>query len=283
MANQTVNLPSRMLIQRLASCRVVLWALFTHGSQLLDNLKTFGRALPASIPGLTQELMSQLAEVLAQARDRLIAADRRHRDQQALTSKYRRERQAAFEALYPHVGGLRDTVRGSYGPVVAEELGFAASTPIQPGELFEQAEHLTDRLSEPQLQLPASRYQDVDLDPAVLAGQTRPLVTRLGQALEDVGREERNEEATKVAKDAALEGYNRTFLWSARTAESLFQLADMPEIARRVRPSTRRRGITVEVEAENPDVPSEDPAPTPDTDAPEASTVDPPDSPSVEA
>ena len=280
MANQTVNLPSRMLVQRLASCRVVLWALLTHGSTLIHHLKTNIRALPADIPQFTQEMMRQLAEVLAQARDRLIAADRDHRDQKAVTSRYRRRRNAAFEALYPHVVGLRDTFRGAYGPEVAEDLGFAARTPDAPGELFEQAEHLTGRLSDPPPGLDASRYRDVNLDPAGLADEMRPLVGRLGQALEEVSREERKTEATLIAKEEALDAYERTFLWSARTAESLFRLADMPEVARRVRPSTRRRGLTAEVEAEGPDVAfgadaEADAEAATDAEAPAASPADP--------
>ncbi len=54
------------------------------------------------------------------------------------------------------------------------------------------------------------------------------MVEHLGQALEDVSREERRVEASKIAKDEALEAYDRTFLWVARSAEALFRLADLP-------------------------------------------------------
>ena len=52
--------------------------------------------MPKGILQYTQEMMSQLAEVLAQARDQLIAADRAHRDQKAVTIRYRRERFRQF-------------------------------------------------------------------------------------------------------------------------------------------------------------------------------------------
>ena len=116
----------------------------------------------------------------------------------------------------------------------------------------------------------------------------RPLVEQLGQRLEDLSREERVAEAMKIAKDEALDAYDRVFVWGARTAESLFRLAGMPEVAKRVRPSVRRPGLTAEVASDDtvtdddsvtdidePEVPEED-------DAPEASPEDPATDPPVD-
>ncbi len=134
-----------------------------------------------------------------------------------------------------------------------EELGFAVRIPVQAAELHEQAEHLAARLSEPSKALPAVRFKGVDLDPASLAEEMKPLVVQLGQALEDVTQGERQTEAYKIAKDEALDAYDRTFLWVARSAESLFKLADLPKVAKRVRPSVRRSGVTDELESQDSD------------------------------
>ena len=150
MANQTVNLPSRTLVGRLASCRVVLWALGTHGPRLVEIVTgPFGQTLPARITALFEPLIALLVEVLAEARDLLIASDRKLRDRKAKATHYRRVRDSDFSALGGHVVGLRAIFRGAHGPETVEELGFALRTPQQPGELFEQAEHLTARLNEP--------------------------------------------------------------------------------------------------------------------------------------
>ncbi len=260
MANQTVNRPTKSLMARLVSCRVVLWALLTHGPRLAEILNgPLGRSLPEGIQANFEQHVIQLREVLSAARDLLISSDRNSRDQKAKTSRYRRVRDQAFKVLNPFVGGLKDTFRGACGDEAAEELGFASRTSFQPGELHEQAEHLTARLSEPDLELPTVRYRGVTLDASSLAEEMRPLVKDLGLALEDLGREERASEATKIARDEALIAYDRTFLWVARSAEALFKMANLPEVAKRVRPSTRRNGVTDEVESQDPDIPIGDP------------------------
>ncbi len=291
MANKTVNLPSKMLMARLASCRVVLWALETHGPRVIEIFHgPLGRMLPEGLRSYIEQHVAQLREVLAAARDMLITSDRNLRDQKALTSRFRRSRNQAFQDLSPYVVGLRDTFRGACGPEVATEIGFALRTPEQPGELHEQAQHLTARLSEPDLKLPAVRFKGIALDPIGLVEEMRPLVDDLGQALENVSREERKIEAMKIAKDEALDAYNRTFLWVGQSAEALFKLAGLPAVAKRVRPSSRRQGLTDEVESQGPETESEDPDDTTaEVDAevtaevPEVATKGRPDIPPVES
>ncbi len=286
MANSTVNLPSRMLMQRLVSCRVVLWALLTHGPRLAEIFNgPLGKSLPAGLQEFLEQLVTQLREVLTAARDLLIERDRSLRDQKSLTTHHRRTRDAAFKQLSPAVAGIRDIIRGAYGPQVPEELGFALRTPVQPAELHEQAEHLTTRLDEPSQKLPAVRFNGVAIDPTILVAEMQPLVEQLGQALEDVGREERQTDAMKIAKDEALQAYDRTFSWVAGSAESLFRLASLPEVAKRVRPSTRRSGVTDEVEQQDPEIPIEDPDATTEdvaTEVPAASAKARPDIPPAE-
>lgn len=282
MANQTVNLPSRMLMLRLASCRVVLWALETHGPRLVHNLRaTTNWTLATAIPTLIEPLLKLLARVLTAARDALITSDRDLRDQKAKASDYRQQRDEAFKVLGPFVGGLKDTFLGAYGAKAIQRVGFSLRTPQQPAELFEHAEHLGNRLVEPGLELPESRLKIVDLDPVDAAGEMRPMVELLGQRLEEVSREDRLAEAMKIAKDEALKSYDNTFLWVARTAESLFRLAELPEVARRIRPSIRRRGLTTELAAANPDFDPEieEPEAANDDPAPEAPDQDRPDEP----
>ncbi len=290
MANKTVNLPSKMLMQRLASCAVVLWALKAHGPRVVEIFNgPLGRLLPDGLKAYIEQHVTQLREVLATARDMLITSDRNLRDQKALTSRFRRIRDKAAKALSPYVAGLRDTLKGACGPEVAEEIGFAPRTPVQPAELHEQAQHLTTRLDEPSLALPPVRFQGVTIDPVSLVEEMRPLVQDLGQALEDVGRAERNIDAMKIAKDEALDAFNRTFLWVAQSAESLFKMAGLPAVAQRVRPSSRRQGLTDEVESEGPEVPLADPDDATDEvtaevpEVPEAATKGRPDIPPVES
>ncbi len=259
MANSTVNLPTKALMARLASCRVVLWALATHGPRLVEIFNgPLGRLLPEDIREFLDQHVKRLREVLSTARDLLVTSDRNLRNQKARTTRFRRIRDDAFNALDPHVKGIKDTFRGACGDAVTAELGFALRTPEQPAALHEQATHLLARLSAPE-ELPAVRYRGVSLDPAEVVDEMRPLVEQLGVALEDVSREERRSDAMKIAKDEALAAYDRTFQWVARSAEELFKMSELPEIAKRVRPSSRRAGVTDEVESQGPEIPVESP------------------------
>ena len=49
-------------------------------------------------------------------------------------------------------------------------------------------------------------------------------------------------EETLEAKRKAVKEFDRTLLWVARTAEGLFHLAGQPELAERIRSTTRRPG-----------------------------------------
>lgn len=275
MANSTVNLPSKSLVGRLASCRVVLWALETHGPRLQELLdEPVGKALPESLSTTFGPVVEMLVQVLTEARDLLIASDRMRRDQTAKATHYRGLRDAASAALSHNLVGLRDTFLGACGTEIAAQLGFALRTPQQPGELFEQAQHLVARLGDPELVLPEPRYKGILLDAAEMTAELQPLVDKLGETLEDLSREARLDESTKIAKDEMLHAYDRTFLWAARTAESLFRLVNLPEVAKRVRPSTRRPGLTDEVETQGPDTGPGDPQPGGAVASPDASTDD---------
>jgi hypothetical protein len=56
----------------------------------------------------------------------------------------------------------------------------------------------------------------------------------------------RESEATQTAKDKAIVAYDRTFSRVATLAGALLEIAGESELAKRVRPSTRRPGRTVE-------------------------------------
>ena len=143
--------------------------------------------------------------------------------------------------------------------------------------------HLVARLREPDLEAATAKFENIDLDIASLAGELTPLAEGLTKHLEKVEAEESVTEATIIARKKALEVYDREFLWIARTLESLFRLAELPEEAAHVRPSTRRRGLTVEVESEDPETETEDTDATDVDDPQEPSGDPPPDDPPIAA
>lgn len=263
-----INRPLKTVTDRMQSCRTVVGALEAHGDQLVRLLGTSFDPLLGE--GEVMPFATQLAlfrKRLIQDRDQLVESDRAYRDQRAQESLFRGQRDEEAKEVNADVVGLRRAFTGIYSEEKLAEFGFARRTPQNPGELQEQAIHLARRLQDPDLDLSGSRFGEFRLEASVLTGKLAQSVEALGDRIDDLTREERKSEALKLAKDDALKEYNRSFLWIARTVESLCRLAGLDEVARRVRPSSRRPGET-ETEPEEPEdgaVASEDSQESPPT------------------
>ncbi len=240
-----VNRPLKTIMDRIQSCRAVLWALGTFGDRLVGLLG--GTYDPLLEEGQVTPFATQLElfrKKLILDRDTLIQCDRSYRDQKAKESLFRGRRDDWMTKVNSDVVGLRQALKGIYSEEKLVEFGFARRTPQQPGELLEQTSHLVTRLRNPELDLSGARFGEFRFESSDLAKNLAGSVTGLSASVGELVREERQSEAMKLAKDDALSDYNKSFLWIARTVESLCQLAGLEEVARRVRPSSRRPGVT---------------------------------------
>ena len=208
---------------------------------------------------------------LVTSRDLMVDTDRAYRDQRARETLVRGRRDQHLGAVNSAVVNLRRAFTGVYRDEMVAEVGFARRTPQQAGELLEQATHLATRLRDPEIGLTGSRFGDVQLDVPKLAQELAGPVEQLELAAQELAQEERATEALKLAKDEALAAHNKRFVWIAQTVESFCRLAGLEEVAKRVRPSGQRHGVT----EHKPEEPKEDePAadgrqPAADTDAPD--------------
>ncbi len=75
-----------------------------------------------------------------------------------------------------------------------------------------------------------------------LAQVLKPRCNRLHVVQGELRRVASELNASRKEKNRAIEAHKEIFLWVARGAESLFQLAGERELAERIRPSTRRPG-----------------------------------------
>ncbi len=242
-----VNLPLKAVTDRAQSCRAVKWAIDTFGTVMVENLgESFDPLLDEGqvTPFATQ--LELFKKKLNLELDQVVTTDREYRDQKAQEAISRTWRDQQVESVNTGVIGLRQAFTGIYSENKLAEFGFARRTPSRTGELEEQTSHLVKRLSDPELDLTGSRFGDFKLDAPFLAQELVGSVDSLQLATDDLAREERKTEALKLAKDEALERYNKSFLWIARTVESLCRLAGLDEVAKRVRPSQRRPGVTAE-------------------------------------
>ncbi len=287
MLNKTLNVPSKMVADRVQSTAVVLWAIREHGHAMVDILD--GQYCPYLEDGEVMPFEIQLRlfeKALIHRRDDLVEAERELRAQKARENKARRRRDAAVGAANGDVVALRRLYRGAYSDDQLVDVGFARQTPQGPEELYEQAVQLVDGMDDSRLQL-SGRFEDFELNARPLVRQLKTSSRTLQQASSDLRREERISETKLFVKDQALKTHNHAFLWIARTVESLLRLAGLEALAARVRPSARRPGVTVavstgaEAEGETPDAAGSEPdAATPDETSPEVTS---PTAPAVES
>ncbi|HCF56968.1 MAG TPA: hypothetical protein DFS52_03100, partial [Myxococcales bacterium] len=156
------------------------------------------------------------------------------------------------------LGDLRETVGFIYGDGAQRDLGLEARPPVDPTALHSLGKMVLERMSN--WTPPAtSRIEGYTFDKAgwttKLTGQLEPL----GSALTSLAREKRESETTQQTKNRAIEENDRIFSLTATLLSTLLEAAGEKTLARRVRPSTRHPGQTIEAAAEAATIAPENP------------------------
>ncbi len=250
MLNKTLNQPSRMMTARMKSCDVVLSAIETDGPQMIGLLGEKYSSHLEEGQVMPFETQLQLFEKeLIRLRDELREAERRNRDQKARETKARGRRDADVKRVNAKVGRVRKVLTGVYDDQQAAEIGLARRNARDPEVLLEQAATLAVHLGRSELELAEAQLGGIDVDAPQLAQDVKPSADRLRRSLSGLRREVKRTEATQIAKDEAMAEFNHGFLWIARSIESQLRLAGLEEQAARVRPSSRRPGVTERLES----------------------------------
>jgi hypothetical protein len=142
-------------------------------------------------------------------------------------------------------GGDHDRRRGQAG---LKALGLDGRTPTDSRAILEHARNLIQRLSDPELIWPKPLQPGVKLSPAVWIGELEGPVKRLAEARKDVAREERELQATGVAKAKAMSAQDAMFSAGAGFISATLALVGERDLAGKTRPSTRRAGTTAAIE-----------------------------------
>ena len=166
-------------------------------------------------------------------------------------------RDEAKANTYESMTDFREVGAAVYGREHMRLLGFDGPTPRDPVALERLAALILEAVvSTPP---PPPRRSGLTLDSSQWTEPLTASLTDLSTALKNVADEKREAEATMVAKNDAIVGYDRTFVATATLIAAMLGFVDQKELAGRVRPSSRRPGQTAEV-AENEGAPDLAPA-----------------------
>ncbi len=249
MLTKTLNQPSTMVTARKKSCDIVLSAIETDGPQMVDVLG--GQYSLHLDEGQVMPFETQLqlfTKELIRLRNELHESERRNRNQIARETKARGQRDADVQLVNAKVGRARKVFTGVFDDQQAAEIGMARRNARDSEVLLEQAATLAAHLGRSELQLAEAQLGGIDVDAPTMAQDIKPSADKLQRSLSELRREEKRTEATQIAKNEAMEEFNHGFLWIARSVESMLQLAGLKEQAVRVRPSSRRPGVTERLE-----------------------------------
>ncbi len=200
-------------------------------------------ALLAVESGDYQRVFAHLAGELEGAKDQMISANSAHLGQLARIVELKARRAGLTGALSGRFLKVRNTFETLYGshqgfPVLA----VSGRTPRSPTGLVAQVRETAAFLAEPKVELPPLDVDGIAVDPPTTAVQLGAGADELDGVLVELNEAQKQADVTRQAKNDAISAYDRKFLRVARMAESLFHFAGMHELAKRVRPSTRRPG-----------------------------------------
>ncbi|MBK8256900.1 MAG: hypothetical protein IPK82_30035 [Polyangiaceae bacterium] len=195
-------------------------------------------------------LVHLLCAALEGSSHKVIAADAAHEAELGDDGAVRTARDNAHNALRDELIELREIVVGAYGPQAAAGI-FKGATPDDPVVLSRFAGEVVDNLQKNKL--PPPRIKGAKLDVAEVAASLSEKRDLLDKHLKSVQREVREAQKTLTDRNNAVAAHDAMFSGIATALSGLLLIAGKPELAARVKPSTRRPGETAEEAGDNPE------------------------------
>ncbi len=253
---------SRMVINRETAVREVASAARRHAGRASEAIaKRLAAELQEgeTLPNFPQ-LFELASRLLHRQADGLVAADEGHFFERGLDKGARKQRALVLAAVRKVLIDVRLAFDGAFGDEAASAVfGFEGPTPRDAQSVLRQAQRVLARLDEPLPPLPLPRLAGIEANPLAWAAQLRPPTEDLARILEDAADSRRDAQGLLTDKHAHLAEFDAAYLHTARLVEALFGFAEMPELARQVRPRGRR-ALNRRVEApQEPAPPTEAP------------------------
>ncbi len=143
--------------------------------------------------------------------------------------------------LYDRQVATRRTLAGVFGPERGFELAAVeGTTPRRLSRLVDQVDQTVKLLREPEIELPTVVVDGVEVTLDTMATSLESGLQNLDGVRGQLETARKAVNETVIARNKAIEEYDRVFPWVARALESYFRLAGEIELANRIRTSVRR-------------------------------------------
>jgi hypothetical protein len=232
---------SKMVVDRQKSSRSVVAAAQTHAERVGEGV---ARLLGVDHKTTAVALIKAMANKLAKDCDTMIRADEAHNKELADDKDPRAKRDLFTEQVRSTLVEVREVASAIFGADFAAALGFSGDTPRDADQLVSLGQRVVDKMQHESP--PAPRFPGMCFDGTYWAGRLATAIDPLKETLVAVAREERENEASYVAKVKAIEEYDQTFSQVAAFVSAVLAFSGEKELGRRVRPSSRRPGQTEE-------------------------------------
>ncbi len=209
-----------------------------------------GRYAPSTVAGEAEpprpphrDVLFTLRDGLAASRQNLVSLDNDHVENLRRFLEVREQRNELTKGLYGQLGASRRTIEDLFKPKSAFVLAAIEGPTSQNSDtLIKQANIAINRLKSPEMALPESAVQAIQVDPTGLAEELEVGVEQLRDKNTELRAARRVVQKSRKRKNEAIQEHQQTFLWTSRTLEGYYQLAGEAELAKQIRPSTRRPG-----------------------------------------
>ena len=238
---------SKMVTDRQKTSRSLCAAIETFGAQavsavgeLCEQHLVKGEKMPDL--GL---LFSLLVKVVQADTEALVQADSVLAREHTQDSNLRAERDKANEAIVSALVEFGEVVDGLYGRAARAKFGLDSKVSRDPVVVQEQAKRVAQMVTEVTL-TPRVKNLQVDLTP--YAQSFTELAETLGGTLKELAVNLRETDQAQVQKDASMMRFQKSYLKVATLFEAFCRVADLDDLADRVRRSTNRHGASVAAE-----------------------------------
>ncbi len=190
-----------------------------------------------------RDVLFTLRDGLAASRQNLVSLDNDHVENLRRFLETRSQRDELVDGVYDQLSASRRTIEDLFKPKSAFVLAaMEGPTSKNSDTLIKQANISISRLKSPEMALPASRVQAIQVDPTGLADELEAGVEELRDKNTELRQARRVVQKSRQRKNEAIKEHEQTFLWTSRTLEGYYQLAGEAELAKQIRPATRRPG-----------------------------------------